>query len=191
MPGFFDHPNPDTALKSSNTFTHHRIILFPAVLLYCPWVCRLQACTYPQNSISLLNLHGRCLLTNARFDLKLIIHWFGVALFLWSWEQPIWEDQWCFSWFGALKNQDWGSRAWWIYFEMRDVLSPQRNPQLMNCFVIKVAVIWKVSIAWTDIVITNKIILTNCSSIFYNQILLINTTLKDASFCISSYCKQS
>ena len=28
--------NPDTALKSSNTFTHHRIILFPAVLLYCP-----------------------------------------------------------------------------------------------------------------------------------------------------------
>ena len=89
MPGFFDHPNPDTALKSSNTFTHHRIILFPAVLLYCPWVCRLQACTYPQNSISLLNLHGRCLLTNARFDLKLIIHWFGVALFLWSWEQPI------------------------------------------------------------------------------------------------------
>ena len=81
--------NPDTALKSSNTFTHHRIILFPAVLLYCPRVCRLQACTYPQNSISLLNLHGRCLLTNARFDLKLIIHWFGVALFLWSWEQPI------------------------------------------------------------------------------------------------------
>merc|ERR1719339_824677 len=81
--------NPDTTLKSSNTFTHHRIILFPAVLLYCPRVCRLQACTYPQNSISLLNLHGRCLLTNARFDLKLIIHWFGVALFLWSWEQPI------------------------------------------------------------------------------------------------------
>ena len=56
---------------------------------YCPTLCGLQACTDLQIHILLLSLFGRCLLTNARFDLKLIIHWFGVALFLWSWEQPI------------------------------------------------------------------------------------------------------
>jgi len=36
-------------------------------------------------------------------------------------------------WFGALKNLDRGSKAGWIYIEMRNLFCKQ-NPQLMNFF---------------------------------------------------------
>jgi len=140
-------------LSSGDIFTHyqnnHTVACCAIILLYIVWGVDVWWCTA---SYIAIKSSWRCLLTNACFGLKSIKHWKSPFSFWFKWGYwgSWWlkqKDQWGFSWFGALKNES--------GLMVKGLM--ERNPQLMNCFVIKVAVILKVSIAYADIVITNQI----------------------------------
>ena len=145
-------------LSSGDIFTHyqnnHIVACCAIILLYIVWGVDVWWCTA---SYITIKSSWRCLLTNACFGLKSIKHWNSpYALWLkWGyWRVLITKTK------RSMGFQLIWSLEEWIRTDNQGPdgsIFSQRNPQLMNCFVIKVAVILKVSIAYADIVITNQI----------------------------------